>query len=153
MKPRTFTIIKPNAVAAGHSGRILDMILSAGFTIRALRMEFLSRDKAEKFYAVHRGKPFFEKLVIFMTSGPVIVAVLEKENAVDDLRRLVGATDPAKAAEGTIRRLFGDSVTLNAIHASDSDDNARAEWGHFFSDEQIIEADYFLPLPVEYFDK
>ncbi len=147
MATRTFTIIKPNAVAAGNAGRILDMILGAGFVVRAMKMVFMSRDQAEKFYAIHRGKPFFERLAMFMTSGPVIVAVLERDDAVGALRNLVGATDPARAEPGTIRKLFADSLTRNAIHASDSDDNARTEWEHFFSQDEIIEADYRLPLP------
>lgn len=144
MTNRTFTIIKPNAVAAGNTGKILDMILRDGFTIRAMRMTFLSRNDAARFYAIHKGKPFFADLVEFMTSGPVIVAILEKENAVASLRTLVGNTDPAKAAEGTIRRLFADSLTRNAIHASDSDENARQEWSQFFTPDQIMETDYYL---------
>ncbi len=144
MTNRTFTILKPNAVAAGNTGKILDMILRDGFTIRAMRMIFLSRNDAARFYAIHKGKPFFADLVEFMTSGPVIVAILEKENAVASLRTLVGNTDPAKAAEGTIRRLFADSLTRNAIHASDSDENARQEWSQFFTPDQIMETDYYL---------
>ena len=144
MKSRTFTIIKPNAVATGNTGKILDMILRDGFTIRAMKMVFFSRNDADRFYAIHKGKPFFPSLVEFMTSGPVVVAVLEKEDAVASLRELVGATDPAKAAEGTIRRLFADSLTRNAIHASDSDDNARAEWSQFFAASEIMEAEYWL---------
>ena len=144
MTNRTFTIIKPNAVAAGNTGKILDMLLRDGFTIRAMRMVFLSRNDADRFYAIHKGKPFFPELVEFMTSGPVVVAVLEKEDAVASLRALVGSTDPAKAAEGTIRRLFAESLTRNAIHASDSDENARQEWSQFFTPDQIMEADYCL---------
>lgn len=136
----TFTIIKPNAVAAGDTGKILDAILADGFILRALRMTLLDRPAAEAFYAVHRGKPFFDRLVEFMTSGPVVVAVLERDNAVEALRLLVGNTDPEKAAPGTIRARFGENVTRNAIHASDSPDNARTEWAHFFTPDQIIEA-------------
>lgn len=142
MNNRTFTIIKPNAVAAGNSGKIIDMIIADGFRIIAMKLIFLSRNQAEKFYSVHYGKPFFGDLIRFMTSGPVIVAVLEKEDAVSQLRRLAGATDPAKAEEGTIRKLFADSLTKNAIHASDSDENAALEAGWFFSEDEIILADY-----------
>ncbi len=144
MTNRTFTIIKPNAVAAGNTGKILDMILNAGFKIRALKMVFMSRNEATRFYAIHQGKPFFADLVEFMTSGPVIVGILEKENAVAALRELVGNTDPAKAAEGTIRRMFADSLTRNAIHASDSDENAQQEWSQFFKPKEIMVADYCL---------
>lgn len=142
MTNRTFTIIKPNAVAAGNAGKILDRINEDGFRVIALKLMCFSRNQAEKFYAIHKGKPFFEGLVDFMTSGPVVVAVLEKENAVAELRRLVGATDPAKAEEGTIRRLFAESMTKNAIHASDSDENAQIEWSWFFPEDEIIIADY-----------
>lgn len=133
MKNTTFTIIKPDAVADGYIGKILDRLITGGFRIIALRMARLSRGDAEKFYAVHRGKPFFEGLVEFMTSGPVVVAVLKKEDAVDSLRALVGSTDPAEAAQGAIRHEFGTSVRRNAIHASDSDENARTEWEQFFT--------------------
>ncbi len=149
---RTFTIIKPNAVAAGHTGKMLDRIIGAGFTLRAMKLIYLSRNQAEKFYAVHKGRPFFDNLVLFMTSGPVVVAVLEHEDAVAELRRLVGNTNPAKAEEGTLRRLFAESLTRNAIHASDSDENARIEWSHFFTEEEIIDADYRLPIPPEEID-
>ncbi|MDR2885336.1 MAG: nucleoside-diphosphate kinase [Rikenellaceae bacterium] len=147
MSNRTFTIIKPNAVAAGNTGKILAQIIADGFRIRAMKMVFLDRNRAERFYAVHKGKPFFPRLVMFMTSGPIVVAIVEKQNAVAELRRLVGATDPAKAEEGTIRRLYADSMSRNAIHASDSDENAAIEWSQFFSVDEIMEADYFLPLP------
>ncbi len=142
MNTRTFTIIKPNAVAAGASGRILDMMIEGGFRPVAWKLTFMSRDKAEKFYAVHRGRPFFDELADFMSSGPVFVGVLEREDAVKALRALVGDTDPSKAAEGTIRRLYGESVGRNAVHASDSDENARAEWSLFFTDDEILTAGY-----------
>lgn len=142
MNDRTFTIIKPDAVAAGASGRILDMMIRDGFRPVAWKLTFMSRDKAEKFYAVHRGRPFFEELTDFMSSGPVFVGVLEKEDAVKALRALVGDTDPSKAPEGTIRRLYGESVGRNAVHASDSDENARAEWSLFFTDDEILTAGY-----------
>lgn len=142
MITRTFTIIKPNAVAAGNTGKIIDRLIESGFVIRAMRLVCMSRNDAEKFYAVHRGKPFFASLVDFMTSGAVVVAVLEREDAVAELRRVVGATDPAKADEGTIRRLYGEDVQHNAIHASDSDENAAIEAARFFSDNDIIVVDY-----------
>ena len=142
MKTRTFTIIKPNAVADGNTGRIIDMWIRDGFSIRAMKMLYLSRNDAVKFYAVHKDKPFFHDLVEFMTSGPVVVAVLEKEDAVASLRRLVGNTDPMKADPGTIRQMFAADKTRNAIHASDSDENAYVEWSQFFSDSDIIDVEY-----------
>ncbi len=151
MTNRTFTIIKPNAVAAGNAGRIIDMILADGFIFRAMKMVYLSRNQAERFYAIHKGKPFFDKLVMFMTSGPIVVAVVEKDDAVASLRRLVGSTNPAQAEEGTIRRLFADSLTRNAIHASDSDENAALEWSQFFAPDEFMEAEYSLPLPASEF--
>lgn len=144
MKTRTFTIIKPNAVAQGNTGKILDMILADGFTIRAMKMVHLSRNDASRFYAAHEGKPFLPSLIEFMTSGPVVAAVLEREDAVASLRKLVGDTDPRLAAEGTVRRLFGESVTRNAIHASDSDKSAHAELSRFFTESEIIAPDYSL---------
>lgn len=142
MTDRTFTIIKPNAVAAGNAGKIIDAIIEGGFRIIALRLTYFSRNQAERFYGVHKGKPFFNDLVDFMTSGPVYVGVVEHENAVAEFRRFIGATDPAKADEGTIRRRFGESLQRNAIHGSDSDENARIEWSQFFSDDDIITAEY-----------
>ena len=129
----TFTIIKPDATGRNLTGKILSMITEAGFTIRALKMTRLSKEQAEGFYAVHREKPFFNDLVKFMTSGPVVAAILEKENAVESFRELIGATNPANAAEGTIRKLFASSVQENAIHGSDSDENAQIEANYFFS--------------------
>ncbi len=134
----TFTMIKPDAVRAHKEAEILKHLTDAGFRIVALRMRKMSRAEAEKFYAVHRDKPFFGTLVEFMTSGPVVAAVLEKENAVPELRKTVGATDPAEAAEGTVRRLFGTNKTMNAIHASDSDENARYEWAIHFADDDLM---------------
>ncbi len=134
----TFTMIKPDAVRAHKEAEILKHLTDAGFRIVALRMRRMSRTEAEKFYAVHRDKPFFGTLVEFMTSGPVVAAVLEKENAVPELRKTVGATDPAEAAEGTVRRLFGTNKTMNAIHASDSDENARYEWAIHFADDDLM---------------
>lgn len=152
MGSRTFTMIKPNAVALGYTGKILDMIIEAGFRIRAMKMVCMSRNDAENFYAAHRGKPFFDHLILFMTSGPVIVAVLEGENAVGRFRELVGPTDPKNAPEGTIRNKFGESLTRNSIHASDSDENARLEWGGFFTDSEIMVTDYWLPIAAEEID-
>ena len=145
MTERTFSIIKPNAVAAGAVGQILDAMLADGFRIIGLKLVCMSRNEAEKFYAVHRGKPFYDRLVSFMTSGPSVVLVLEREDAVAGLRRLAGATDPAKAAEGTLRRRFGENVTRNAVHASDSVENAREEAGRCFDEGEIVVARYAPP--------
>lgn len=134
----TFTMIKPDAVRAHQEAAILKHLADAGFRIVALRMHRMTREETQRFYAVHEGKPFFEPLVEFMTSGPVVAAVLEKENAVPELRKTVGATDPAEAAEGTVRRLYGTSKQQNAIHASDSDENARYEWGIHFADSDLF---------------
>jgi nucleoside-diphosphate kinase len=138
MSNRTFTMIKPDAFENGHSGAILDIILKAGFKLIALKMTLLSAEKAGEFYAVHNKRPFYGELVDFMSRGPIIAAILEKENAVADFRRLIGATDPAKADEGTIRQLFAASLGENAIHGSDSDENARAEGDFFFSNLERI---------------
>jgi nucleoside-diphosphate kinase len=129
----TFSIIKPNAVRTGKTGPILAMINEGGFEIAAMRMVKLTLQQAESFYAVHKGKPFFEGLIEFMTSGPVVVMILKHENAVDNFRKLIGATDPAKAEPGTIRKTFGVSVQMNAVHASDSVENAVIEANFFFS--------------------
>nr|WP_298613791.1 nucleoside-diphosphate kinase [uncultured Odoribacter sp.] len=153
MKNRTFTILKPDAVGGGHTGEILRIIEQAGFRILALKMLYLSRSDAEKFYHIHQGRPFFRNLCLFMTSGPIVAAVLEKENAVADFRKLIGATDPAKASPGTIRKQFAGSKTRNAIHASDSEENASRETAFFFSDREIIESRYELPVPAEKIDE
>lgn len=129
----TFTIIKPGAVANEHIGEILSMITQAGFWIAAMKYLKLSQKQAEEFYSVHKERPFFGELVEFMTSGPIVVAILEKENAVEDYRKLIGATDPSKAEQGTIRKLFAESIQKNAVHGSDSDRNARIESDFFFS--------------------
>jgi nucleoside-diphosphate kinase len=134
----TFTIIKPDAVANGHTGKILDQIIAAGFKVKALKMVDLSDKVAGEFYAIHRERPFFKDLVAFMTSGPCVPAILEKDNAVADFRELIGATDPAKAAPGTIRNLFAKSIDANAIHGSDSDENALREGSFFFSGLEIF---------------
>ena len=130
-------MIKPDAVSAGHVGAILEKITTAGFLIRGLKMTQLSRREAEAFYEVHEERPFFDELVRFMTSGPIVAAVLEKENAVADFRALIGSTNPEEAAEGTIRKLFAESVGRNAIHGSDSDDNAEIECTFHFSSRDI----------------
>lgn len=130
---RTFSIIKPDAVSTGHAGDILAMMERAGFRILALRMLRLSRGQAEGFYAVHRGKFFFEGLIKFMTEGRVIVMALERENAIAGLRELMGPTDPAKATQGTIRKHFGTNIERNAVHGSDGPETAEAELRYFFS--------------------
>lgn len=130
----TFTMIKPCAVKNNFIGPILKIINENGFRIKALKMTHLSRERAEAFYAIHTGKFFFEELVSFMSSGPLVAAILEKENAVDDFRILIGNTNPEKADEGTIRKLFAESFTANAIHGADSDENAIREGLFFFSE-------------------
>jgi len=129
----TLTIIKPDAVANEYTGPILAKINNAGFHIAGLKLISLTENHARKFYAVHKERPFYDSLVKFMTSGPVVVAVLEKSNAVEDFRKLIGATDPAKAEENTIRKLYAESVERNAVHGSDSDENAVIECDFFFS--------------------
>ena len=129
----TFTIIKPFAVSDGYIGPILNKIHTAGFKISAMRMLWLTQGEAERFYEVHKERPFYSDLVEFMTSGPIVVAVLKKENAVADYRKLIGATDPEKAEEGTIRKEFARSLRENAVHGSDSDENAAFECSFFFS--------------------
>ena len=129
----TFSIIKPDAVRTGKTGPILAMINEGGFDITAMRMVKMTLPQAESFYSVHKGKPFFEELVEFMTSGPVVIMILRHENAVDEFRKLIGATDPSKAEPGTIRKTFAVSVQMNAVHGSDSDENAIREADFFFS--------------------
>lgn len=133
MSNRTFTMIKPDAVANGHIGAILDQITSSGFRIVALKMTQLTVPDAQEFYAIHSERPFFGELVAFMTSGPIVAAVLEKDNAVDDFRTLIGATNPAEAAAGTIRKKYATSMGENAVHGSDSDENAAIEAAFHFS--------------------
>lgn len=133
MSNRTFTMIKPDAFRNGHSGAILDRIIKEGFQIKALKMVKLSAEKAGEFYAIHKERPFYGELVSFMSSGPIIAAILEKDNAVESFRALIGATNPAQAAEGTIRKLFATSVGENAVHGSDSNENAAIEGAFFFS--------------------
>ena len=130
---RTFTMIKPDAFSKGFTGNILAMIEKAGFRLVALKKIRLSEEKAGEFYAVHKARPFYGELVEFMSSGPIVAAILEKDNAVEDFRKLIGATDPAKADEGTIRKLYAESVGKNAVHGSDSNENAQIEGSFFFS--------------------
>jgi nucleoside-diphosphate kinase len=130
----TFSIIKPDAVRNGHAGQVLDQIITAGFRVRAMRLVHLSQAQAEAFYEVHRERGFFKDLVSFMTSGPCVPLMLEKDEAVASFRELIGATDPSKAAPGTIRARFAKSIDANAIHGSDSDENALREIGFFFSE-------------------
>ncbi|MEQ9400025.1 MAG: nucleoside-diphosphate kinase [Longimicrobiales bacterium] len=134
----TLAIIKPDAVASGKAGKILAHLEEAGFTVRALRMTRLDTRQAGAFYAVHEGRPFYDELVSFMTSGPVVPMVLEADGAVPKLRDVIGATDPAEAADGTIRKLYAESKGRNAIHASDSDENAAVEIAFFFSEADRI---------------
>ncbi|MFC1660652.1 nucleoside-diphosphate kinase [Gemmatimonadota bacterium] len=138
---RTLAIIKPDAVASAKAGKILAHLEEAGFNPKALRMIRLSATQAEAFYAVHRDRPFFGSLVSFMTSGPCLPLVLEAEGAVLKLREVIGATDPAEAADGTVRRLYAENKERNAIHASDSDENAEREIRFFFSDWDILATD------------
>ena len=133
MSKQTFTMIKPDAMKNGHAGAIIDRIIKEGFKIVALKITKLSADKAGEFYAIHKERGFYKELVDFMSSGPIIAAILEKENAVAAFRDLIGATNPAQAAEGTIRKLFATSVGENAVHGSDSDENAKIEGDFFFS--------------------
>jgi nucleoside-diphosphate kinase len=135
----TLTMIKPTAVSRQYTGPILNMINEAGFRIIAMKMTKMSVKQAEEFYAVHRGKPFYDSLVAYMSSGPIIAAILEKENAVQDYRKLIGATNPADAAEGTIRKKYAESLEKNAVHGSDSDENAIVECDFFFSKTERIQ--------------
>lgn len=135
---RTFTMLKPDAIEKGHTGAILKLINTAGFKIIALKLTQMTVNDAETFYAVHKERPFFKDLVTYMTRGPIVAAILEKENAVEDFRKLIGATNPADAAEGTIRKLFAVSISENAVHGSDSNENAAIEGSfHFAGREQF----------------
>jgi nucleoside-diphosphate kinase len=129
----TFTMIKPSAFKAGYTGNILAKFEEGGYKIKALKKVFLSKEQAGYFYEMHIGKPFYEELTDFMSSGPIIAAILEKDNAVEAFRKFIGATDPAKAEEGTIRKIYGKSLSENAVHGSDSDESAEREAGFFFS--------------------
>jgi len=131
---RTFTMIKPDAVADGFSGAILKMIEETGFRIVAIKMVKLTKERAGQFYAVHKERPFYDSLCNYMSSGHIIAAILEKDNSVEDFRKLIGATNPAQAAEGTIRKLYARSLESNAVHGSDSNENAEIEGNFYFSD-------------------
>jgi nucleoside-diphosphate kinase len=134
---RTFTMIKPDATAAGNTGKIIDKIIEGGFSIKAMKWTRLSLEDAKKFYEVHAERPFYGELVEYMSSAPIVAAILEKDNAVEDFRKLIGATDPAKADPGTIRNLFATSIAANAIHGSDSDENAAIEGAFFFAQREL----------------
>ena len=138
MSNRTFTIIKPDSVRKGNFGRIISRLEAEGFRIIGLKKVALGQRQAEGFYAVHRERPFFSSLVQYMTSGPVYVAALERENAVATLRQVMGATDPLKADANTIRKEFGESIEQNAIHGSDSDENAKIEISYFFAESELV---------------
>jgi nucleoside-diphosphate kinase len=134
---RTFTMIKPDATGAGHTGKIIDKIIDAGFEIKAMKWRQLSTAQAQDFYAVHKERPFYGELVEYMTSAPIVAAILEKDNAVEDFRTLIGATNPEEAEEGTIRKMFATSIAANAVHGSDSDDNAKIEGEFHFSKDEV----------------
>jgi nucleoside-diphosphate kinase len=138
MSNRTFTIVKPDSVRKGNFGKIISRLETEGFRVLGIRKLALSRRQAEGFYAVHKERPFYADLVSYMTSGPVYVAALEREGAVPHLRQVMGATDPKKADEGTIRKEFGESIEQNAIHGSDSDENAAIEIAYFFAESELV---------------
>ncbi len=133
---RTFTMIKPDGVESGNIGNILNLITSNGFKIIAMKYTRLNTEQAKKFYEVHKERPFYMELVDYMTSGPIVAAILEKDNAVADFRTLIGSTDPAEAAEGTVRKLYAESKAKNAVHGSDSDENAEIEGNFFFKADE-----------------
>ena len=134
---RTFTMLKPDAVEKGHIGAILEKISVSGFRIVAMKLTQMTKQDAEAFYAIHKERPFFGELVEYMTRGPIVAAILEKDNAVEDFRLLIGATNPAEAAVGTIRNEFADSISENAVHGSDSDENAKIEGDFHFSGREV----------------
>ena len=131
-------MLKPDSIRNGNIGAILDKIVKSGFRIKAMKFTQMSNEKASKFYAIHRERPFFNDLVDYMTSGPIVAAILEKNNAVNDFRDLIGSTNPEEAKEGTIRKIFAKSISENAIHGSDSDENAKIECEFHFSDDEIF---------------
>ena len=135
---RTFTMLKPDSIEKGNIGPILEKITASGFRIVAMKLTQLTIPDAQAFYAVHKDRPFFEDLVHYMTSGPIVAAILEKDNAVEDFRALIGATNPAEAAEGTIRKMFAESISQNAVHGSDSDENASIESAFHFSVREMF---------------
>ncbi|MCL6494551.1 MAG: nucleoside-diphosphate kinase [Ignavibacterium sp.] len=139
MGNKTLAIIKPDAVSDGYIGEIISMITKAGFKVKAMKMVHLTVNQAKSFYEVHKERPFYNDLVEYMTSGPCVPIALEKENAVEDYRKLIGATDPAQAAEGTVRKLYARNKQFNAVHGSDSDENAEKEIAFFFSKQELLE--------------
>ncbi len=138
MKERTLAILKPDCLEKKVQGKVIQLIIDAGFAIKGMRLLQISEDSAKKFYAIHKDRPFYGELVAYMTSGPVVPLCLEKENAVADFRKLIGATNPANADEGTIRKMYADSIERNIVHGSDSPENAKNEIAHFFNDSDIV---------------
>lgn len=134
----TFTMLKPDALEKGHVGAILDQITASGFRIVAMKMTQMTKTEAQTFYAVHKERPFYDELVTYMTRGPIVAAILEKDNAVEDFRTLIGATNPEDAADGTIRKKYADSISENAVHGSDSDENAKIEGSFHFAGKDIF---------------
>ena len=134
----TFTMLKPDSVRNGNIGAILDKIIKSGFEIKAMKFTRMSSEQASSFYAIHKERPFFKDLIQYMTSGPIVAAMLKKENAVNDFRTLIGSTNPDEAADGTIRKIFAKSISENAVHGSDSDENAKIECDFHFLDEEIF---------------
>mgnify|MGYP000058908691 CR=1 FL=1 len=134
----TFTMIKPEAVAKGFSGKIIDMIIENGFKVKAMKLKQLSNEEAGEFYEVHKERPFYGELVDYMSQGPIVAMLLEKDNAVEDFRTLIGSTDPSEAAEGTIRKAYAESKAMNAVHGSDSDENAQIEANFHFGSNEIF---------------
>ncbi|MCL6100093.1 MAG: nucleoside-diphosphate kinase [Bacteroidetes bacterium] len=139
MSNKTLAILKPDCVKKNLIGKVITQIQDAGFKVLGIKMVRLTEDSAKGFYEVHEARPFFKDLIVYMTSGPCVPIALEKENAVEDFRKLIGATDPAKAAEGTIRKLYAASIQENIVHGSDSDENAAKEISHFFSRKELLE--------------
>ena len=139
MSNKTLAILKPDCVRKNLIGKVISQIQEAGFKIRGMKMVHLTDDSAKGFYEIHKERPFFKDLIVYMTSGPCVPIVLEKENAVEEFRKLIGATDPAKAAEGTIRKLYADNIQENIVHGSDSNENAAKETSHFFSRKELLE--------------
>jgi len=140
---RTLAILKPDCVKKNLIGKVVTLIQNAGFKVSAIKMVKLTPDAAKGFYAVHKDRPFFKDLITYMTSGPCVPIALEKDNAVEDFRKLIGATDPAKAEEGTIRKLYADSIQENIVHGSDSNENAVIEIAHFFSRKELLDINGF----------
>tara|TARA_X000000368_G_C22695590_1_gene564507 strand:+ start:150 stop:566 length:417 start_codon:yes stop_codon:yes gene_type:complete len=134
----TFTMLKPDSVRNGNIGAIIDKIIKSGFEIKAMKFTRMSSEQASSFYAIHKERPFFKDLIQYMTSGPIVAAMLKKENAVNDFRTLIGSTNPDEAADGTIRKIFAKSISENAVHGSDSDENAKIECDFHFLDEEIF---------------